>query len=138
MAASTLTAQDIIYRAARILKVAALDETPSAAVSAEMLTLLNGMLNNWSAKGLSTYTHTTLTLSSTMATDNALDLGLPYLLAVMAANDFEAIVTPDMAAIANECANDARKLYVPWATTTLDIDTGLKRMPGEGAQWILF
>jgi hypothetical protein len=133
-----MTAQDVVYRAARILKVAALDETPSAAASAEMLLLLNGMLANWSVKGLSDYAHTTLTLASTMATDNSLDIGLPYLLAVMAANDFEAVVTPDMAALAGECANDARKLYVPWATTLLDIDSGLKRMPGEGAQWILF
>jgi hypothetical protein len=40
MTASTMTAQDVVYRAARILKVAALDEVPTAAVSAEMLLLL--------------------------------------------------------------------------------------------------
>jgi hypothetical protein len=138
MPASTLTARDIISRACRILKVVALDEAPSAAVAGEMLILLNGTLSNWSVKGLSGYTHATLTLDTVMGTDNALDLGLPYLLAAVAAADFEAVVGETEAALAQDCMNDARNLYGTWTTDTLDIDTGLKYMPGLGSGYTQF
>lgn len=138
MAASTLTARDIVSRAARILKIVALGETPDNDVSTEMLAMLNGLLSNWSAKGLSAYTHTTLTLTSTMATDAALDMGLPYLLAAACASDFEAVLTPDIANMAQDCMNDARKLYGTWTVDVLDIDTGLKNLPGLGAGYIYF
>jgi len=138
MAASTLTARDIISRACRILKVVALDEAPSAAVAGEMLILLNGTLSNWSVKGLSGYTHATLTLDTVMGTDNAIDLGLPYLLAAVAAADFEAVLGETEAALAQDCMNDARNLYGTWTTDTLDIDTGLKYMPGLGSGYTQF
>lgn len=138
MAISTLTARDMVYRACRILKVSALDDPPSAAVAGEMLALLNGMLSNWSAKGLSGYTHATLTLDSTMGTDAALDLGLPYLLAAVAAGDFEAVIGETEAALAQDCMNDARKLYGTWTTDVLDIDSGLKYMPGLGSGYTQF
>jgi hypothetical protein len=138
MATSTLTARDIVNRAARILKIVGLEETPDAAVSSEMLLMLNGLLSNWSVKGMSAYTHTTLALGSTMATDAGLDLGLPYLLAAVSANDFEAQVTPDVANFAQDCMNDARKLYGTWTTDVLDIDSGLKYMPGMGSGYINF
>lgn len=138
MAASTLTARDIVSRACRILKVVGLDEAPSGAVAGEMLLLLNGMLSNWSVKGLSGYTHATLTLDTTMGTDNTLDLGLPYLLAAVAAADFEAALGETEAALAQDCINDARKLYGTWTTDVLDIDTGLKYMPGLGSGYTQF
>jgi hypothetical protein len=138
MTASTLTARDIVSRAARILKVVALDETPDAAVANEMLLLLNGMLANWSVKGMSAYTHATLTLDSTMGTDASLDLGLPYLLAGVAAADFEAMLGQTEANLAQDCMNDARNLYGTWTTDVLDIDTGLKYMPGLGSRYTQF
>lgn len=138
MAASTLTARDIVSRACRILKVVGLDEAPSGAVAGEMLLLLNGMLSNWSVKGLSGYTHATLTLDTTMGTDNTLDLGLPYLLAAVAAADFEAALGETEAALAQDCMNDARKVYGTWTTDVLDIDTGLKYMPGLGSGYTQF
>lgn len=137
MAASTRTARQIIERAARIMRLVPLEETPDAAVSAELLSVLNDMLNAWPAHGLSGYTHATLTLNSTMGTDNALDLGLPYLLAAMAATDFDVTLTPDLANMAQDCMDLARKVYHPY-TDVLDIDTGLKRLPGMGAGYITF
>jgi hypothetical protein len=138
MAVSTLTARDIVSRACRILKVVGLDEAPSGAVAGEMLILLNGMLSNWSVKGLSGYTHAALTLDTTMGTDAALDLGLPYLLAAVAAADFEAALGETEAALAQDCMNDARKLYGTWTTDVLDIDSGLKYMPGLGSGYTQF
>jgi hypothetical protein len=137
MAATTQTARQVIERAARIMRVVALEETPDAATANELLTVLNGLLGNWTAKGLSGYTHATLTLNSTLTTDAALDLGLPYLLSAAAAADFDVALTPDIANMAQDCMMDARKLYGAW-TDTLDIDTGLKRMPGLGAGYIDF
>lgn len=137
MPATTQTARQVIERAARIMRVVALEETPDAATANELLIVLNGLLGNWSAKGLSAYTHTALTLNSTLATDAALDLGLPYLLSAAAAADFDVVLTPDIANMAQDCMSDARKLYGPW-TDTLDIDTGMKRMPGLGAGYIDF
>jgi hypothetical protein len=138
MATSTLTARDIVQRACRILKVSALDDPPSAAVAAEMLQLLNGMLSNWSVKGLSGYAHAALTLDATMGTDAALDLGLPYLLAAVGAADFEAALGQTEAALAQDCMNDARKLYGTWTTDVLDTDTALKYMPGLGSGYTQF
>jgi hypothetical protein len=135
MAASTRTARQVVERAARIMRIVALEETPDAAVSAELLAVLNDMLTSWTAHGLTGYTHATLTLNSTMGTDNALDLGLPYLLAAMSASDFDVTLTPDLANMAQDCMDLARKLYHPY-TDTLDIDTGLKRLPGMGAGYI--
>lgn len=137
MATSTQTARQMIERAARIMRVVALEETADAATANELLAQLNAILSNWVAKGLSGYTHSTLSLGSTMQTDAALDLGLPYLLAAASAADFDVILTEDVANMAQNCMLDARKIYGPW-TDTLDIDTGFKRMPGLGAGYIDF
>lgn len=133
MTASILTARDIVSRAARILKVSSLDDAPSAAVAGEMLLMLNGLLSNWALKGLSGYTHATLTLDSTMGTNAGLDMGLPFLLAAACAADFEAAISDTEASLAQDAMNDARNIYGTWATSTLDIDSALKSLPGLGA-----
>lgn len=130
------TARDIVERSLRIMKVVPLGQSPGSGATSEALLLLNGMLAAWSEKGLTGYTHAALTLASTMATNAALDLYLPYMLAFVAAKDFDAQLGDGDAAMAMEGDALARKIYGPFHTDTLTVDSALKRMPGLGAGYL--
>lgn len=132
------TARDIVYGAAREMKLVGVLDTPGGPLAADLLTRLNGMLAAWSAKGLTGYTHVTLAIGDTMQTNAALDLYLPAMLAVIAADPHQASISASTLGLAGEGDAIARKLYGRFdlADDYLQVDSALQRMPGLGAGYL--
>lgn len=82
------TAQTIITRAMRRLRITSVAETPDAAELADALDVLNGMMFGWAARGVDVE-HTAYALGDDQALGDQFELALEYLLAQALAGHYE-------------------------------------------------
>lgn len=107
------TANQIIGRALRLIKVVAAGETVEASIAADALAVLNAMLAEWHEAGIGLPDYSFTDLTDTLASDAADHEAISYQLALRLAPEFEGEPSMAVAAMAQQTFFRLRQRYLP-------------------------
>jgi hypothetical protein len=121
---SAVTANDVINRAGRRLKILAGEEAFSGAEATDNLQLLNDMMQGFGPRGIQ-YSHTDLTADQTVNVPDELVRSLILVFALELAMDYGEAIDPGTAAAIADAENQLRAYY--YSVPPAPADRGLIR-----------
>lgn len=125
---ATVTANDVINRAARRINVLAGEEVLSSAEANDALTLLNEMMGGWGPKGIH-YVHKDLLATDTVNVPDEQVGNLVWAFAELLATEYDAVLNPTEMEMVRNAKLELQAAYP--ADLRAVVDKGIRRrLPG--------